>query len=109
VTQRDEPLAFFGLPSVTAEDVAAVAALVEALVKLIAWLAAWLQDTPEEMPGSASLTALAVLVQTNPLVRTELLDRARANPVLAHELRALAEAHGAQLPALAALAADLPQ
>ena len=59
------------------------------------------------MPESAALAALAALLEAHPEAQAELTKQAKANPVLAGEIRDLAAAHGAVHPAIANAAKEI--
>lgn len=77
-----------------------VANVVDVLVRLVAWLVDAMRGDPAEMPESAALAALELLLSRDAAARAALVQRARANPVLAAELEALATAAPRALPTI---------
>ena len=88
---------------VTVDDVAVVVGIVDTIIRLAASIYEWLTEDRGDVPVSASMTALVVLIESKPAVRAEFLDRMRSNPVLTGQMRELAKAHGKTHPALVRL------
>ena len=92
---------------VTVEDVAVVVGIVDTIIRLAASIYEWLSDDRGDVPVSASMTALVVLIESKPAVRAEFLDRMRANPVLAGQMREIAKQNEKTHPALGRLVSEL--
>jgi hypothetical protein len=82
-------------------------AIVEAAIRLATVIWQWLADEAYEQPVTASLVALATLLDTKPEARQELVERARANPVLRKQLLDLCDAYAERWPVFARVKQEL--
>lgn len=81
--------------------------LLDAVLRLLAMLWEWLRKDGDAPPISASLAALAVLLETKPHVRAGLVERARANPELRSQLQAFAKDYANEWPIFATIAEEM--
>lgn len=88
-------------------DLTDVAVAVDALVRLIAYIVDALRGDLGAMPESASLAALEIILARDEAARVALADRARANPVLAAELEAIAAAAPRAVPTIVRTAKEI--